>query len=150
DAARAYQAVLELAASAQATVPALKARLKPAAPVDPARLARLVADLNHDKFKERERATKELEALGELAAPALRKALATGPSAETKQRATQLLLRFEIPVTAAELLRSVRAIEVLERIGNPEARQLLQSLAKGADEARLTWEAKAALKRLPK
>jgi hypothetical protein len=47
-----------------------------------------------------------------------------------------------------DVLRSVRAAEVLERIGTPEARRLLGQLATGAAEARLTREAKAALKRL--
>jgi hypothetical protein len=37
---------------------------------------------------------------------------------------------------------------VLEAIGTPEARKVLQTLAKGAAEARLTREAKAALARL--
>ena len=44
----------------------------------------------------------------------------------------------------------LRALEVLERIGTPEARQILLSLAKGAPEAALTQEAKASLERLGK
>jgi WD40 repeat protein len=39
-------------------------------------------------------------------------------------------------------------VEVLERIGTPEGRQLLQQLAHGAPGARLTQEAKASLQRL--
>jgi hypothetical protein len=38
-------------------------------------------------------------------------------------------------------------VEVLERNGTPAARQLLATLAGGAPAARLTIEAKAALKR---
>jgi hypothetical protein len=38
-------------------------------------------------------------------------------------------------------------VEVLESLGTPEARQVLQTLARGAAEARLTREARAALKR---
>jgi len=45
---------------------------------------------------------------------------------------------------------SVRAVEVLEHITTPEARQLLQELACGAAEARLSREANAALERLKK
>jgi hypothetical protein len=37
---------------------------------------------------------------------------------------------------------------VLERVGTAEARRLLEALARGAPEARLTQEAKAALARL--
>jgi len=42
------------------------------------------------------------------------------------------------------------AIEVLERIGTPPARQMLEKLAAGADGARLTREARASLERLNK
>ena len=51
---------------------------------------------------------------------------------------------------SAETLRSLRAVEVLERIANPEARQMLSALAGGAADARLTVEAQAACKRIPK
>ena len=51
-------------------------------------------------------------------------------------------------VTAPETLRSLRAIEVLEHIATPEARQLLARLADGAPGAWQTREAKAALERL--
>ncbi len=42
----------------------------------------------------------------------------------------------------------MRNIEVLERIGTPEARQLLQTLANGAPGALQTEEAKDSLQRL--
>ncbi len=45
---------------------------------------------------------------------------------------------------------SLRTVEVLEIAGTPEARQVLEQLAKGAPEARLTQEAKASLERLAK
>ena len=44
----------------------------------------------------------------------------------------------------------MRAVAVLEDIANPEARELLQKLAEGAPEGRLTQEAKASLERLAK
>jgi len=47
-------------------------------------------------------------------------------------------------------MRNSRAIWVLERIGTPEARAVLEDLAKGAPEARQTQEAKAALDWLDK
>jgi hypothetical protein len=46
--------------------------------------------------------------------------------------------------------REVWAVKVLERIGTPEARQLVEELAKGAPTARLTEAAKAALGRWPR
>lgn len=51
-------------------------------------------------------------------------------------------------VPPANTLRDLRAVEVLERIGTPKARQLLEKLAQGAPEARQTREAKAAVERL--
>jgi hypothetical protein len=42
----------------------------------------------------------------------------------------------------------LRQLEVLENIGTPEARGVLQTLAGGAPEAELTQAAKAALGRL--
>jgi hypothetical protein len=45
-------------------------------------------------------------------------------------------------------LLPVRAIEVLEAIGAPQAREALAELARGPAELRLTREARAALQRL--
>ena len=47
-----------------------------------------------------------------------------------------------------ERLQQIRAVEVLERVGKREARQLLQTLAEGDREASLTRDATAALHRL--
>ncbi len=52
-----------------------------------------------------------------------------------------------LPVPEGEPLRAVRAVEVLERIGTPAARQFLDVLSKGP-AARTTREAKAALARI--
>jgi len=46
-------------------------------------------------------------------------------------------------------LRIIRALTVLERIGSKSSRELLQTLAAGAPEGRLTQEARAALLRTP-
>jgi hypothetical protein len=150
DAPKAHQAVWALIASPRVTIPFLKDRMKPTDPVDPKRVARLIEKLDDDNFEERERATKELEELRDLAAPALRKALAQKPSEEKRARATRVLEQVESPIAPPELLRVLRAIEVLEHLGTPEARELLEALAGGAAEARPTWEAKASLKRLAK
>ena len=58
------------------------------------------------------------------------------------------LLRRPLVLPAGEVLRAVRAVWVLELTGTPAARQVLQKLAGGAPQARLTREARAALGRL--
>ena len=47
-------------------------------------------------------------------------------------------------------LRQVRALEALEHSQRAKARQVLQTLASGPADARLTLEAQAALRRLEK
>jgi hypothetical protein len=87
--------------------------------------------------------------LAELAEPALREALKKGPSAELKRRVEALLERLDDVESAPERLQAFRAVEVLERIGSPAARKVLEELAKGAPHARLTREARASLQRWP-
>jgi RNA polymerase sigma factor (sigma-70 family) len=146
---KAYQAIWQLAATPGRTVKFLREHLHPAEPADEKTLGRLVADLDGPAYPVRERATRELSKLERLAESALRKALAGQPSPELRQRIQQLLEQLET-VPSAERLQALRAVEVLEIAGTPEARQLLEVLAKGAPEARLTQEAKASLERLTK
>ena len=47
-----------------------------------------------------------------------------------------------------EQARALRAVEVLEHVGTAEAKRVLETLAAGAAEARLTQEARASLRRL--
>jgi hypothetical protein len=59
-----------------------------------------------------------------------------------------LLLQIEKGTPFPEELRALRAIEVLEMIGNLEARQVLTELARGGPETRITDQARAACARL--
>jgi hypothetical protein len=146
DAARAKQTVGVLSRS-PAAGPFLARRLPPATAVRAVRLAGLVADLDHEDFARRERSSQELEQIGEPAAPALRRALEGKPSPEARRRLLRLLEgidRQESP----HWLRAVRALQVLEGIASAEARRVLEGLARGAADAPLTREARAALRRL--
>src|SRR5262249_1143435 len=104
--------------------------------------------LDSDRFETREGARKDLEELGELAAPALREALKENPELEARRRIEGLLEKLRGPVTRPELLQALRAGGVVEDSGTAEAGRMLESLRRGAPEARLTQEAKDALERL--
>jgi len=151
DAGKAFRAVAALEGSPKGAAALLAERLKPVPAPDAKQVAGWVGDLNADSFDAREKAAAELARLGELARPALEEALQKRPSAELRRRAEELLGRLKPggALSAAEL-RHLRAVEALEGVGTPEAKKLLEELAKGAPGARLTREADAALRRLEK
>lgn len=150
DAPRAYRAVHRLAASPTSAVGLLRERIKPIAAPDEKRIARLVIELDSDDFSTRQKAAAELDALGDLAAGACRKALANRPSLEMRRRLETLLEKrtAEARHPSAERVRLLRALEILELTGGQESRQLLATLANGAPGAWLTDEAQAGLIRL--
>ncbi len=148
DAAKAYRAVLRLSAAPETAVALLKGKLRPVEPPDPKRLARLFADLDSETFKVRQAATDELEKLGDLAAPELREALTRRPSPDQKLRINRLMRRMDLPLSSPAVLRSVRAVEVLEHVATPGAKKVLEAAAKGAPGAWLTRQARVALARL--
>lgn len=147
DAAQAYRAIWTLAGAPDQVIRLLKSRLKPA-DNNGQRLEKLLADLDSDKSPLRNAAFQELKNHDIEVEPALRRALAAGPSLEFSRRAEMLLALPPAIVRGREALRGFRAIQMLEANGTPAARQLLQVLATGAVEARLTQEAKASLERL--
>jgi RNA polymerase sigma factor (sigma-70 family) len=146
---RVLQAIWDLAAASEQAVPLLRQRIKPVESADAKRVERLIHDLDSEDFQTRTKATQELENIVDEAESALRKKLVEKPSLEMRQRIQQVLSKLE-PAASAERLRALRAIQVLEYIGTPEAREHLRTLAKGVPDARLTREAKAALERLIK
>jgi RNA polymerase sigma factor (sigma-70 family) len=150
DAARADRAIWALTAAPEQALPQLRQRLQPAVPADAGRVGRLLAGLDSKNFAARKQAAAELEQLAELAEPVLRRALAEKPTAEVARQLEGLLERAERAVQSpqGEGLRGVRALEVLEHIGSPAARTLVEALAAGLPEAGLTREAKATRQRL--
>jgi WD40 repeat protein len=153
DAARAYRAILTLIDAPAQAVPFLSKRLRPAATLTSLQeqnLQQLVRDLDNRRFAVREKATRELKALGPAAVPILRQALEGKPTAEARRRMEQLLEILSGFALAPDVLQGLRAVEVLEKIATPPARKLLETLAAGLPTARLTEEAKTALERLAK
>jgi hypothetical protein len=71
--------------------------------------------------------------------------LAIGQTLEMRRRLDVLLDRIDRRELTGEQLQAVRAIDVLECIATPAARELLESLARGTLEALRSCEAQAAL-----
>jgi hypothetical protein len=139
-----------LAAAPEQSVSLLQRRLRPISRADAWRTEQLIAALDSADASIREQAARQLEALQEAAAGPLRQALARKPTLEVRRRITTLVGKLEEPGRSGEGLRALRAVEVLEQIGTPDAQVVLRALAKGLPEARLTQEAKASLERLAK
>jgi hypothetical protein len=148
NAAIAFDAVCGLSATPEQTVSFLSEHLRPALPPDASETRLLIADLDHEWFEIRKKSSSDLERLGEPVIPTLRKVLDGDVPVETRKRTDELLARLNPATPRGELLRTLRAIEVLETIGTPEALESLKLLAAGGPEARLTREAKASIERL--
>ena len=148
DATRAFDAVRKLSASPDQAVALIRERVCPASSPDPKRLAQLLADLENGLVELRRHAESELEGLGDLAEPALRKALDGEPPLVLRKRMERLLKKLYVPTPTQ--LRDLRAVELLELVSGSDARQVLVALAGGLPSTRLTHEAKGALERMTK
>jgi WD40 repeat protein len=144
DAKKAYAAVRRLAAAPDGAA-WLGRRLRPVQAADERRVTILIKDLESTNFSTREQAARNLREMGELSLPGLRQALKGQPPLEARRRLERLIEQLDAPT--AERLQAIRGIEALEHSHSPEARALLQTLAKGAAAATLTREALAALAR---
>jgi RNA polymerase sigma factor (sigma-70 family) len=149
--ANALTAVEGLASRPAIAVALMTAKFSPNPSSLDADIAALVGDLDNDVFATREQATRKLREFGAKAEPALRDAMAGAPSPEVKRRIEELLAAMPAPLLrlplSGDTLRSVRAIEVLERARTPEARKLLHAWALQTGNERLAAEARAALER---
>ncbi|MGL4555779.1 MAG: WD40 repeat domain-containing protein, partial [Gemmataceae bacterium] len=127
----------------------IRANLRPAPgkPLTAAEARRLIADLSADDFETRDRASRALAVPSAL--PHVEAAAKTETDLEARRRLQRLLADGRTwPGPGG--LRAVRAVEVLERAGTPEARRLLEELAGGNPDARLTHEARASRGRTPR
>ena len=148
DASRAWQALWNLADNPKAALPFLQTQLKPAAALDAKAIAKLIADLDSEKFEERENATEALVRAGKAVEEAVKKALENKPSAEAKQRLELVVSKLSgARGPNAEEIRAARVVELLEKIGTPEAQKVLEEMVKGGDSP-LATEARPALENL--
>jgi WD40 repeat protein len=161
---RSGYAIGRLSAAPQSAVPFLKQRLQPDLPRE-GRVARLLADLDSEEFAVREKASRELARMGKSVESVLRAALGEKPSAEKQRRVQALLKALPRPQRprrglAPEEQRLLCVAILLDRIGTPDALDLLRYLADANDLqtivddrsviGRETIAAKAALARLAK
>jgi WD domain, G-beta repeat len=149
DAAKAHQAIWTLVASPKQALPFLQENLRPISPPTAEQLDRLAAELNSDVFTVREQAEQELERLGQGAEPTLRRLLEGEPSLDLKRRVERLLNKLDRDGNpSGEVLRILRAIEVLEHIGGAEAEKILKGLGEAQPRNWVAEEATASLRRL--
>jgi len=147
---KAQAGIRALIAVPQLAVPLIRERVKPVAMPDMKRLGLLIVDLESSDFRTRDLATRALEKLGPLAAPALEKKLKEKLGLETQRRVEAILEHADRTVLTTEEMRAIRAIEVLQGIGGDAAVAALKDLAKGADGAVVTIRARQALACLTK
>ncbi len=76
------------------------------------------------------------------------KALKSSLQLESLRRVEALLERLRKGESSPEMVFARRAIGLLERFGNREARQVLANLASGVPDAHLTRYARSALERM--
>lgn len=123
---------------------------------EPARIRRWVGDLDHDEFRIREAAARNLQRAGLRAGAVMRDPDRRRLGAEGEDRIRKILAAFDehgirVPESGlyGEPLRMARAIRVLETIGGRDARSVLVEMGGGPADDPTTAEATAALAALP-
>ncbi len=137
--------IARMARSPGSAVPFLKQRLQPVPPPDTKRIQQYLTDLDSKNFRRREDAAKELEALGQLAGPAIEAKLKDKLPLEVRRRLEAIQSQLNQERLSPRQLQALRSIDVLREIGSAEAIAVLKGLAKGADGAVQTVEARRAL-----
>jgi len=144
DGGEAHRAIAALIA-AKRSAAFLSARLRPAEQPPKEQVNQWLADLRSPQFKTREAAQIAMLRVGEMIEPALRRALEASTDPEERQRLVTIRAGISLLERRPELLRELRAVEVLAHLGTAEARRVLAALAKGAPESRLTRQARVSL-----
>jgi hypothetical protein len=126
----AVHAAKALAANPPGAVPLLQERLQRAAALE-APYARLIADLDSDRFDAREKASRQLEKSARAAEFALLMAVDGGLSVEAQRRAQEILNKL----TATREEQIVRLIPDLEGEKSAEAFQKLEAMGRDAEPA---------------
>jgi WD40 repeat protein len=148
DAREAYRAMGTLIAHPDLTLKLLQKELTPVTAGELKGFSRRIDELDSEDFDVRETAHLHLSELPLEWVPHLRRVRAGKPSLEVARRVGRLLADVAKKRYSPAMLRRLRAVQVLEEIGSPEARKLLAAVAKGHDDSTLTAHARAAVRRL--
>jgi WD40 repeat protein len=150
DAVAAHRAIQRLAAHPKAAAEFARRYLSPVKEKPPSTQAiqHWITDLDDDAYARREEASRQLTAFGKAVDAEITKALKRPSSPETHRRLEESREKMRSRLLQPEQVRLTRALEILERAGTAEPRQLLEQLARGQGYAWLTREANAVLKRL--
>lgn len=147
DPATAHAATPALIDAKNKTVALFKERLRPTT-VPQEKIQKLIEELDAEEIAAREEAFKELEKMGVVAEHALRKALKATSSVELRWQVNDLLNTLPSSIRwTPETVPVLRAIPILERIRTPEAKALLEEIAKSIPPGSQVREAGAALDR---
>jgi WD40 repeat protein len=146
---KAYQAMNQLVQAPPHAVKLCRERLADLVPVDTKLVARLALALDSKSYIERQKATHELLQMREFIEPALRQAMSGKGTLEKQQRLHQIL-KHEPPFTSPTMLRLQRTLQVLEWIGDDDARALLRELMQHSAGTVVGVQAEAILARLTK
>ncbi len=116
------------------------------------RIVELIGQLDDGRYAVREAATEALIRLRRQADGLLRSALAETQSPEVRFRLRRILSRGNAApsISVAEVRRYRRAVLLLERLGSPDARKLLEQLAEVFPSPAVSRDARQALARLGK
>jgi HEAT repeat protein len=104
--------------------------------------------LGDEKFAVRNRAAKALAAAGDEVKAALEAAQTKLISDEARAQIDRLLKSLQAG-TSASVLRPVRVVEVLDRLGTPDARKLLEEMATQPYGDAAKFELERILKKTP-
>lgn len=145
-----HAAIAWLAAQPNDAIPFLAERLKATERPTAQQVAEWIQQLDANLFREREAAEAKLRGAVRDFAKTLEDAATTTTSPEVRARLRKILAAKDRWLPSPEERRTLRAIEVLERIGTPAACDVLKKLAAGPADAWVTNDATAALERLAK
>src|SRR5262249_23148266 len=122
DGKKGFQAMARLLAAPAEAVALLRKRVSPdhSQLPDDKQIDRMIADLDSADFATRNKATQDLEKAGKAIRPTLIKALESKPGLEKRRRLEQIVQTVSVAGPSPELIRPLRAVELLERLDTPE------------------------------